>query len=62
MNQYQFNVSHNGKHLFRTDWYDIQEDAVRIAAALSAKFPASEGFAITQLKRPMSMTASQVPN
>lgn len=52
MPMYQWNVSLDGKHLFRTDWYE-DEQASRIRVELKRAFgPLSGvGYAIQETKR-----------
>jgi hypothetical protein len=61
MYQYQFNIALNGRHLFRTDWYDF-DAGVDIQRELLARFPAADGFKITRSKRDTSMTSTELAN
>jgi hypothetical protein len=48
MTETYFNVSHDGKHVFRTDTYDDVQTINRMRDILIARFPATEGFDVSE--------------
>lgn len=62
MNEYRFNVSLNGKHLFRTDWYNDGCVADVIQAELARAFRAADGYKISRYSRSLSMQSKDIAN
>lgn len=54
MYEYQINVSVNGRHLFRTDWYDTKEVIKNIAVTIKSSMP----LATVSVKRRTLVTQS----
>jgi hypothetical protein len=61
MEKFSFNISLNGRHLFRTDLYD-SGDADAIQEQLVKRFPSSEGFRISRSAHPMYTTSTKIAN
>jgi hypothetical protein len=55
MFQFRYNISQNGRHIFRTDWYG-ELDAKRIAFHLLAVFTAEKGYQVTEARRNTEIT------
>lgn len=62
MNEYRFNVSLNGFHLFRTDWYDDGVTAGVIQMELAQAFPAAKGYKIQCYSRSKIMQSYEIAN
>lgn len=60
MDEVQYNVSHMGVHLFRTDWYDQGLDQEAVKEALQKKFVREEGFKILETRRTKLMKSQDV--
>lgn len=54
MHEHYFNVSHEGRFLFRTDW-ELDPDTINeVRRVLLARFRPSEGFCVSESKRSTS--------
>lgn len=51
LREFQFNVSFNGRHIFRTDWYDDLEKVQQIRACLLERFPKEAGMKVAVTTR-----------
>lgn len=51
MRRVKFNVSKNGRYLFRTDWFLFESDAKDAKAELIERFPSREGFKVEQIEQ-----------
>lgn len=62
MHEIQFNVSHAGRHLFRTDWYPEGDATANIELALGSRFPSEQGYRVTASRRMVHCTIYDVEN
>lgn len=60
MDEVQYNISLNGQHLFRTDWYDQGFDQEQAKRALIQKFTRAEGYKIIETKRSKLLKSQDV--
>ena len=51
MEEVSFNISKDGHHLFRTDWYATFDLNDMLEISLIAKFPRTEGYKVTKAVR-----------
>ena len=56
MYEYQINVAIKGKHVFRTDWYDV-DAASNAATAIKSSMPLAD---VTVSRRNISMNSANI--